>query len=940
MFLKCVFIKGEGKMKRFKKNLCLIIAVVMIVALLPAGIGVKAEDTDIYMNCGKGLEEFGTLNEEDLGDFRENKDIKYLELGVTSAIIDGKEIVSGEDKVIGTAIWIDNNRNGIIDEGDRAVKLREDGMDKDSLQTFEDGVSYYDLSEYTIIYKKSGKETLESGKGIKVTMLGGKVDRLMPSIYDGTLIGDTDIRVTGGAIRELSTGGESGDRTDKEPDKYYGPEYELTKIIGNINMYVGGNAVVEGIYGGHGDFEGKRTIHITDNAKIREYQKGTGEHIGKLYAGTCGGEHKGDTLVVVDGNAVVDGLFGGGYINSSKMNLLQVIGIGNVEIIVKGNAKISNFIFGGGLSDTKGSTNVKVLENASIKREVEKSTRRGKIYMGGVTVMSSIWRNAVLEIDTDNIDLSDVEDAEKIIIGSNTENKPELPYSEVDGVKLIVLSEKANRKLRNYIDTKTVDCIMVRPDNCTKNVTAGSPVTLGMKSTEIFDLGKNISQSHNIKYKWFKDNNEINGENSGTLSLKAEEGTNKYRMEVRSGYYKEDIILTTTEFTVTGTKASDAGGSTGGGSTGGEIVDIPIINVPSGEIPVIEVTEPVLKGDEDIKGWKAINAEIALCKEKGSYEIEMNKTTKVPAELFDIIAEKDIEVIFDLENGVEWKVNGKNVPNQEHNEVDLEMELKEAESSKDIQEEFKGNKLYRLSATQKSEFGFSMTMIINMEDVRGKIINLFDNEKKQNLLSVGKFGDNNKAELTVSKGMDYFIAVGDNAIIDKMFEKTALSAKSRTLYLSGTTGKTYKTTVKYPSVIKEAIDKGIVKTSVSYKTSNKKTATVSKAGVVTAKKKGNATITTTIKIGNLTKTLKSTIVVKKAYITLNKKTSSMKTGKKYSFSVRAYGYRLSDVKWSSSNKKVITIGKTTGKAEAKAKGTAYITAEVKGNSKRIKVVVK
>lgn len=118
------------------------------------------------------------------------------------------------------------------------------------------------------------------------------------------------------------------------------------------------------------------------------------------------------------------------------------------------------------------------------------------------------------------------------------------------------------------------------------------------------------------------------------------------------------------------------------------------------------------------------------------------------------------------------------------------------------------------------------------------------------------------------------------------------------------------------------------KKSVKWSTSNKKIATVSKKGVVTAKKDGKATITA--KIGKNKYTCKVTV---KSRMNVTKKTLTVKG----TYQLKQYG--LSNVKWKSSNTKVATVT-SKGKVTAKKAGTATITAYSGKKKVTCKITVK
>lgn len=103
-----------------------------------------------------------------------------------------------------------------------------------------------------------------------------------------------------------------------------------------------------------------------------------------------------------------------------------------------------------------------------------------------------------------------------------------------------------------------------------------------------------------------------------------------------------------------------------------------------------------------------------------------------------------------------------------------------------------------------------------------------------------------------------------------------------------------------------------------WKSSNKKVATVSSKGIVTAKKKGKTTITA--KKGKATYKCKLIVETPK----LSSKTASIINGKTYQFKVSGTKQK---VKWKSSDKSIVSIN-SKGKATAKKAGTVFITAKV------------
>ena len=118
----------------------------------------------------------------------------------------------------------------------------------------------------------------------------------------------------------------------------------------------------------------------------------------------------------------------------------------------------------------------------------------------------------------------------------------------------------------------------------------------------------------------------------------------------------------------------------------------------------------------------------------------------------------------------------------------------------------------------------------------------------------------------------------------------------------------------------------------TWKSSNKKVATVTSKGKITAKKAGTCTITGKV---NGT-TYKCKITVKNKTLKVSKTSVTLKSNK--TVTVTAKATPSATVKWSSSNKKIATV--SNGKIKAKRKGSCTITAKANGITKKIKVKVK
>lgn len=188
------------------------------------------------------------------------------------------------------------------------------------------------------------------------------------------------------------------------------------------------------------------------------------------------------------------------------------------------------------------------------------------------------------------------------------------------------------------------------------------------------------------------------------------------------------------------------------------------------------------------------------------------------------------------------------------------------------------------------------------------------------------------------------------ATVDAKGNVKAVNAGTATITATlGKVSATFTVTVKNPSITAKA-DSSVIYTksktttkinvvkdgvtgNATFRSSNKKVATVSANGIVKAKKAGKVNIT--VQVGNYKHIVK--ITVKKPTMKLVKSSAKLKKGKKVTIKVKAAP--VSKVTFKSSNKKVATVS-SKGVVKAKKKGTAIITVKCNGITKKFKVTVK
>lgn len=142
--------------------------------------------------------------------------------------------------------------------------------------------------------------------------------------------------------------------------------------------------------------------------------------------------------------------------------------------------------------------------------------------------------------------------------------------------------------------------------------------------------------------------------------------------------------------------------------------------------------------------------------------------------------------------------------------------------------------------------------------------------------------------------------------------------------------------------LKAELNKAAKRKGVKWSSSNRKVATVSKNGKVTAKRKGKAAITATVKGTSVKARCKITVGTPVSKVTLNRKSLALKTGQSFSLktSISPKKASVKKVNYKSSNKRVASVSKK-GVIQAVSAGTVKITATAAdGSGKRAVCTVK
>lgn len=190
--------------------------------------------------------------------------------------------------------------------------------------------------------------------------------------------------------------------------------------------------------------------------------------------------------------------------------------------------------------------------------------------------------------------------------------------------------------------------------------------------------------------------------------------------------------------------------------------------VPTAQNDTVEEGEearPFIQGEDDKEGWDVIRAESAVCAEGGTIVVNMNGSSVVPGDIFDMIKGKDITMQFELDNGIIWQVNGMSVQKENISDIDFHVALGEEASDTipvDLINALTGERFsMNLTLAYDGAFGFEAVMRLNVGEAnKGLVANLFYYNVSTDALEficADEIDETGQAELTFTHASDYII---------------------------------------------------------------------------------------------------------------------------------------------------------------------------------------
>lgn len=177
---------------------------------------------------------------------------------------------------------------------------------------------------------------------------------------------------------------------------------------------------------------------------------------------------------------------------------------------------------------------------------------------------------------------------------------------------------------------------------------------------------------------------------------------------------------------------------------------------------------PFVRDNSEKSGWQMISDQVEQTNEGGTVAIDMNGTTTVPSDIFEQLQGKDIEIVFQMKDGITWTINGKDVTDI-RGDIDFGVTLGSDAGKRvpvDIINQVTGeNYSVNLTLAYNGEFGFTATLTVNMEEENaGYYANLFYYNPENDTLEfmcAGEIEADGNVALTFTHASDYTIVISD-----------------------------------------------------------------------------------------------------------------------------------------------------------------------------------
>ena len=178
-------------------------------------------------------------------------------------------------------------------------------------------------------------------------------------------------------------------------------------------------------------------------------------------------------------------------------------------------------------------------------------------------------------------------------------------------------------------------------------------------------------------------------------------------------------------------------------------------------------TGPVTEGGAS--GWDGVEDEIADAQPGDTITIDMNGETEVPAEIFEEVAGKDVDVEIDLGGGVSWTVNGQDIPTgTDLSDLDLGVELGTSGITADVINTVTGELgSVQITLAHDGEFGFTLTLTAPLgKENAGYWANLYHYDEENEALDYetsAEIDEDGNTALRMTHASQYAIVIDEES---------------------------------------------------------------------------------------------------------------------------------------------------------------------------------
>ncbi len=174
--------------------------------------------------------------------------------------------------------------------------------------------------------------------------------------------------------------------------------------------------------------------------------------------------------------------------------------------------------------------------------------------------------------------------------------------------------------------------------------------------------------------------------------------------------------------------------------------------------------EPSGPSTGDSTGWDDIRDELENAENGDQITIDMGDETKVPAEIFESLAGKDVEISFDL-GDVQWSVNGADIPTDtDFTDLDLGVNLDTSGIPVNVINTITGEVgTVQITLAHDGEFGFTMTLSAPLgEENAGYWANLYhydEEAEKLNFEAAAEIDEDGNVKIPFTHASQYAIVI-------------------------------------------------------------------------------------------------------------------------------------------------------------------------------------